>query len=583
MKKSFWILILILVFSFVLRVFSISSSPPSLYGDELTITLDAYSLAKEGKDQLGNILPLTFQMGAGRPAGYVYGTVPFVALFGPTELGVRALSVLSGLGIILLLYLICKELFSKRIGLITAFIAGVSIWEISLSRGGFEAHFALFLALLGIYLFITASPKPRTFSAGDESEARFQDSADMFDEAVESLKVGKPQTFSPRKLIKAKEKPVFYILSALSFGLTLHTYPTYKVSLLLFLPLLFWYQGRVILGKKFFLSGVVVFILIGLTVLSQTFMGGSETRFAGINIFSQLQLKEKIEQKIILERQTTTLPFVLAQYFHNRPVEYAKVFLENYLQNFSLDFLVIHGDRAPRHNMATMGQLYFAQIILIFIAIFALWFKQKRHLVFLGLWTFLAPIPTAVVDLPHALRSSFMLPPLLILSAIGFSILWENKRRIILNLLILIFVIQFVFFIQKLFFLSPAAYSGFWAYSAKLASEIAIQNKDKYDYIILSDKIDSVEYAYPVYAKEEPKNIIMQNEQKATLGSFSFKNFNNVYIGQIPDSEVQGFIQKLDGSVLYVDTLDGLNYLKNYEIINGLGNFKALVIVKKKI
>lgn len=536
MKKSFWSLTVILLLGFLLRAVYINSSPPSLYGDELTITLDAYSLLKTGHDQLGNFLPLTFQMGAGRPAGYVYGSMPFIALFGPTALGVRFLSVLSGLGIILLCYLIGRRIFSEKIGIAAAAIAAVTPWEISLSRGGFEAHFALFLALLGVYLFI-----------------------------------------------KAKENPLLYVFSAISFGLTLHTYPTYKVSLLLFLPLLFWYQGKVVLGKKYFLGGLLVFILIGLTVLSQTFIGGSETRFAGINIFSQPELKQRIEQKIILERQTTSLPFFIAQYFHNKPVEYAKIFIENYLQNFSLDFLVIHGDRAPRHNMATMGEFYFAQLVLIFIAILALWLRQKKQLVFLGLWTLVAPIPTAVIDMPHALRSSFMLPPLLILSAIGFTVLLQERKKIVLYLLVLIFVIQFIFFIQKLYFLAPAEYSGFWAYPAKLASEIALNNKDQYRYVILSDKIDSIEYAYPVYAKEGVKNIISQNKQRINLGDFSFKNFDNVYIGQVPDAEVQKFIQNLGGSVLYIDTLDGLNYLRNYEIINALGNFKALVIVKQEI
>ena len=49
--------------------------------------------------------------------------------------------------------------------------------------------------------FITASPKPRTFSAGDVGEVRFQDSADKSGEALESLKLRKPWTESPRKLI----------------------------------------------------------------------------------------------------------------------------------------------------------------------------------------------------------------------------------------------------------------------------------------------------------------------------------------------------------------------------------------------
>jgi len=193
--KTKAILLIIILIGFILRVVNINNNPPSLYGDELTIILDANSLLHTGKDQLGNSFPLTFEMGAGRPAAYVYLSIPFVALFGPTALGVRILSVLSGIGIVFLMYLLGKEIFSKRVGVIAAAVTTVSPWDISLSRAGFEAHLALLLALLGIYCFI-----------------------------------------------KAKEKSFLYPLSALSFGLTLHTYPTYKLTLPVFIPLLVWYQ-----------------------------------------------------------------------------------------------------------------------------------------------------------------------------------------------------------------------------------------------------------------------------------------------------------------------------------------------------
>src|SRR5258708_11146166 len=112
------ILVLIILLGAFLRVINLSSDRLPLYGDELTIGLDAYSLAKTAHDQTGQFLPLTFRMGAGRPAGYVYFSIPFVLLFGPGGLGVRGLSLLSGLGIILFTFLLVKKLTSVKIGLI---------------------------------------------------------------------------------------------------------------------------------------------------------------------------------------------------------------------------------------------------------------------------------------------------------------------------------------------------------------------------------------------------------------------------------------------------------------------------------
>ncbi len=531
------LLFLIVILGLILRILLIDSAPPSLYGDELTIALDAQSLLKTGRDQLGNFLPLTFSMGAGRPAGYVYGSIPFVALFGPTALGVRTLSIISGLAIIILLYLLGRRVLGEKTGLCAAAIGAISPWDISLSRGGFEAHLALLLALLGTYLFLRAS-----------------------------------------------EKPMFYILSALSFGLTLHTYPTYKVSLLLFFPLLFWYQGgRKILmnGKKYFLSGVLVLFFLGILSFSQTFIGGSEVRFFNINIFSQKELKSFIEQKINFERQISKLPKTVRKYFHNKPVEYTNVFIDNYLKNFSLDFLILQGDGNPRHNMATTGQIYTVEIFLIIIAILTFWQKEKRLILFLLLWILLAPVPTAIVDLPHALRSSFMMPPLIILSALGLVTILKFQSRIPLVLVSIFFFIQFVFFIQKLYFLAPNEYSNFWSYPAKFASEIALENREKYDFIILSDKIESVEFAYPVYSKTDPNLIIDQNKNKNMFFGYRLKKYGNVFIGNIVDTGFEEAINNIPGSVLYIGSKYEGNSFVDYEIINGLDEQAALVVKKK--
>lgn len=533
------ILIAIILLGFFLRVVVINSNPPALYGDELTIALDSFTLLKTGHDQLGNFLPLTFPMGAGRPALYVYGSIPFVALFGPSALGVRMLSVLSGLGIIIMLYLLGKKFFSRSVGLIAALIVSVSPWDIALSRGGFEAHFALFLSLLGVYFFL-----------------------------------------------KAKEKGIFYIFSALSFGATLHTYPTYKVTLLLFLPLLFWYQngGRFTLiskSKKYFFSGVAILIILGILSLSQIFLSGSEARFGSINVFSQSKLKEEVKQKINFERQITNLPESISKYFHNKPVEYTKVLIENYLQNFSLDFLVLHGDRNPRHNMATMGEIYLVEVIFIFAGLLSFWQKQKRTLLFLLAWILIAPIPTALIDLPHVLRSAFLLPPLVFLSGLGLMAILIKKNKLILFFISVVFIIQFLFFVQKLYFLAPNEYSHFWSYSAKLASGIAIENKEQFKYVLLSDKIDNIEFAYPVYNKIDPKQIIDQNRVRDIFEGYPMKRFDNIFIGHIPEGELLKVINNITGSVLFLGSQSEGDFIKDYETINGLEDEKAIIIKRK--
>ncbi len=129
--------------------------------------------------------------------------------------------------------------------------------------------------------------------------------------------------------------------------------------------------------------------------------------------------------------------------------------------------------------------------------------------------------------------------------------------------------------------MAPDEYSNFWSYPAKLASEIVIQNKDKYDYIILSDKIDNIEYAYPVYAKVGPDQIIYQNKNSSELSQYKFKKYGNVYIGYIPDGETMKFMESLNNSVLYINSPDIKSYLQNYETISGNDGRIFLIISRK--
>lgn len=509
------ILISILVLAFSLRILNVNTNP--LYGDELTIVYDAYSILKTGSDQTGQSFPLTFSMGAGRPAGYVYGSVPFVAVWEPTTLGVRGLSVVSGVVVVLLMFLLGKLIFSKEVGLLSALLMAISPWNLSLSTGGFESHFALALALAGTVSFIYAT--------------------------------------------KNSSKGWLIILSAIFFGLTIHTYPTYKLTLLPFLVLLSWYTDFHKLFRErlriYLVAGVVILAFFGAISVSQTFTAGSEGRFLSINIFSDERVKKEITQKVNLDREASRLPYFLPAVFHNKLVEYGTLFTKNYLENFSFSFLFLEGDRNPRHNMAGTGSLYFIELILIFTAIFYLvQQRNKKTLLFIISWVIIAPLATAFLMGTHALRNAFMLPPLILISSVGLMHIWKLNQTFIKSAVVLAFIIQFIFIVNNLYFLSPNKYARFWSDPAKKISELALTNKANFDFVILSDRIENIEFAYPTYTKIDPSVVINQNRQRSKLGKYEFKKFDNVYIGNVPDHEVEIFLKNLEGSALFLVPAD---------------------------
>lgn len=532
------ILAILLTIAFLLRAVDVSGNPKSLYGDELTIVYDAYSILKTGKDQLGNTLPLTFPMGAGRPGGYVYFTIPFVAIFGPNALGVRMPSVVLGVGVVLFMYLIGAKLLSRKVGIWVAALSTFSFWDISLSRVGFEAHLALVLMLGGIYSFLAA-----------------------------------------------QEKSKLLIPSGILFGLVLHTYPIYKMVLPIFLVLFLWFSKifksiQIPLFRKNFFIATTFFILLIFLSISQTFIGGSENRLAHINIFSNKEISEKITQKVNTERTTSGLSPLFSKIVHNKFIELTKMTGTNYINNYSMDFLFLYGDRNPRHNTATIGQLNLVFLILLPAGLIRLWIKDKRLFKFFLIWLLLAPIPTALVGDPHALRSSFLLPPLILISALGLESAAVYRKKIFLYIVFIITILQSGYFLQKLYFLAPYQNLNFWSYSAKQASNIAIKNQDDYDYIILSDRIDNIEFAYPVYALIDPNQVIAQNKKRALLNDLQLKRFRNIYIGFIPKERIDSFIASLSGRVLYIDNPDQTPIINNFETIKDPAG-KDILIIKK--
>lgn len=534
MKKAF-LLGVIILFAFVIRIVGINEIP--LYGDELTITQDAYSILQTGKDVTGKVLPLTFSMGAGRPGGYVYFSVPFVALFGPGAYGVRMLSIISGVGIVLAGYLLSRKLFSEKIATITAFLIAISPWAINLSRGGYEANFALMLCLFALYAFI-----------------------------------------------RGKEKPICYPISAVLMGLTIFTYPTFKLTIPLFAIPLLWYVGglKEIFTKKS-LFYLLVSIIIGISFvglsINETLINNSEERFGRINIFSSEDIQRNITEEVINERVIVDAPGV-DRLFHNKVVKNIEYFLDNYLQNFSIQYLFTEGDGNPRHNMTQTGVLFTVEIISILLGLYAISQKKKKEIVMLLSWVLITPIATSIVGVPHSLRNAFMFPALSMISAYGIFLLSGNKRKIFLTLFVFGLFVQFIFHMERLYLVSAKEYEKSWSYPAKRASEIAASEKGKYDHVILSDRIDSIEYAYPVYTKVNSKLVQEQNLNTSLVGNLPLKTYDNVSIGRISEGELSEYIDSLPGSVLFI----GSEYynIKSGEVIKFTDPMLNLSIVRKE-
>ena len=137
-KKTNIILIAILVLSFLVRIYKINNL--SLFGDEIDVGYQAFSLLKTGHDYKGNFLPLYIQsLSESRAPLLIYFSIPGVWLFGLNSLGVRITPIIFGIASIYLLYKLVLLLSkSPRLSLLSAAVLSCMPWHFHYSRSAFE-------------------------------------------------------------------------------------------------------------------------------------------------------------------------------------------------------------------------------------------------------------------------------------------------------------------------------------------------------------------------------------------------------------------------------------------------------------
>jgi len=391
---------LILALAAFLRLCKLDSLPISLFGDEIDVGYHAWSLVTTGRDYMGNLLPTYIQsLAEWRAPLLMYITTPFVGIFGPTAFAVRLPIALLGVLNIYLVYLLVKKLFNnKSLGLISALILSLTPWHIHYSRAAFESTLLLTLLLSGTLLYVYKR----------------------------------------------------YSLSILSFILTFYTYSTANLfTPLLALSLFFIYKSKdttVQLFKKSYLLILLLPITYHLT------LGQAAGRFSLVSVFSD----NEIIYDIVNQR---TSPWVdqnawQETIFHNKAISYAGKIGSNYLSAFSPQFLFISGDPNFRHSVGRFGELLWATAPFLIFGFVSLIKKinNKENKLILA-WLLLAPIPSAFTSdgAMHATRLILMLPPLIIISALGFNTFLKvlKNKKIFLYLFLIALAVNITAYVHR--------------------------------------------------------------------------------------------------------------------------------------
>lgn len=463
MKKNLLFLLIILLAVFF-RVYEISLIPPSLNWDEVSHGYNAYSILKTGKDEWGKTFPLIFQAyGDFKLPLYIYLTVPVVFSFGLNAFSVRLASVLAGTGLVLLSYLITQKLTkNKAISLFAGLLTAISPWSLFVSRIAVEANLGAFLFALGIYGFFCWLEKP--------------------------------------------EKK-WFIWTVVGWCLSIYSYNSGRIMVPFFLVILLIFVWKKKKLKQFLVPGIILAVF--LTPLVFQFLNDSgKARFNLVSIIDQGAINQIIEK-----RNTAKLPANMARLVFNKPSYFVYKAVGNYFSNFSPKYLFFYGGSHYQFSLPNHELLYFVTAPFLILGLLKMLTSKNDSLKILSLWFFLSFIPSAITkDAPHVLRSIFVLPTPMIITAIGTGAVinfLKNKSKfggkLILFVLTGATLFSFARWWKDYRTVYPESYSWAWQYGYKEVALFVKENYEKYDRIFFTKRNGEPHEFLLFYLKYDPK------------------------------------------------------------------------------
>ncbi len=519
------ILLLIVLMAGIIRLWDLTNYPAGLNADEAAIGYNAYSLLQTGKDEYGTSWPSAFKsFGDYKPGLYFYFVMPFVAIMGLTELAVRLPSALFGIGTVLLIYYLAKELFKKEeIGLLSALLLAITPWHIHFSRGGWETTVATFFITLGVFLFL-----------------------------------------------KGLQKPSLIFWSFLSFLISMYLYQSPRLIIPVFgVTLLILYKDHFVSKYKKFIWYIPVLILLSIPLVLQFTSGGGSARFSGLSFFADtgpgLRTNELRGEHGILNSLESVL-------IHNKITTLFPQFIGHYVDHFRPDFLFIRGDEVVRDKAPETGQFFLIQSVLLLAGITFLILKPVKDNKLILIWVLTAPLASSMTfQTPNALRSLSLVIPLILIMSYGFYWLIKESKSILKYALIFIVSIFLIFetihFLESFFVHYSKRTPLAWEYGfSEMVSKLS-NYEGQFDKVVITDRYDQpyiLVLFYKKYdpAKYQPQAVLTERDKFnfGTVRSFDKYEFRKIEKDEVYNSKNTLFVGTKQETPDKIQIIDQVNF-----------------------
>jgi len=441
------------------RFYKLGETPTGLYVDEASLGYNAYSIYKTGLDEYGKSFPVMFRsFSTFQSPVYSYLLVPLIHFLDLSIFSVRLLSALFGVLSIPLLYLLAQKLYpaprtnnhepiTNNFALISSLLLALSPWHINYSRTAYETNVALFFLLLGSFF-----------------------------------------------LLNALKKPWLFLLSALSFVISMMAYRA-EIIIVPILVLVFAirYSGTLLTNSKRYLLPIFASLALAMVLFLPTIqiMGtsGFQARSSALNIFASSGPHPWGYQ------EGTGL---LHDLINNPQILAAREFISLYSSYLSPRYLFSLGDSGPRLPYPGMGTFFVWQFPLYLIGLYFLikdkYLKDFKYFVFTLL--LISPVPAALTRDPYStLRSLPLVIPQILIISFGLvklrEILPPLSSKLKLSLVALLLIYSSVRMFISIFYFNDYFNSKFWNYGWEMVVEDIKKLDPKLPIMVDSSRGDS--------------------------------------------------------------------------------------------
>ena len=379
-------IIILTLLGCLLLTFIPKDFPPALNADEAAFGYNAYSLAETARDEYGSFLPLRLKsFGDYKLPLYSYLSIPFVKIYGLNEFSTRLLAPFSGLGLVILLYLLALKVFkSQSVAVITLLMASVSPWIQLFANQAHETTLAtVFIAATLLLLITYIQTKKLSHWAG----------------------------------------------SILCLGLALFSYHSAKVVFpFLLLAQVYWLiknKGWHQLKTQTSAKVLIVFAVVVLGAFSYSEIKTPPARVTNLFLFSHPNI-DLVTNEAKIEARFSPFQF--------RAIVGLREFAARYFSYFSPEFLVIKGDDNPRFGYSYLSPLNFLEYLFFVLGLYYL-FRLKHSFRYLLIMMLLSvPLASSLSWQVYSLsRTHALIVAILPLSAYGLYSLFKRHQVLLIG------------------------------------------------------------------------------------------------------------------------------------------------------